>query len=517
MATRNGNGQFVKPPLGTLEERSGPQSHTKGRSIIPHIPPYLETAAAIGGFVWPNTNTPDVTLNPMGFPGYGTMYTGTYETYSWMLQHPIHRLVRAICVAIIAANTWEYEKVGKNSSQEAVDFTKETFDRLRYDLIWDFYVRGRDYGWAGGEPVWIAEDGGLKLERVKPLAQRASEILEDNHGNFVGIRNHVSVDDRSQTKPVEIAAPYKAWKYTYDSETGYGYGRSWLENSRATAWKMWLDCAQQLQMLGSKISGTIGIIFSPAGTFPGPIDPATGKPTMVSYEQNAKKVIEAFKNGSAGAWFPSLSLMPDAKGNIDAMKVLVELAGKSLTHFEKFDFTGQTAAIKPILERMIHAEELMFAAGMLSARVGMEGKHGTKAEAGEHTDTATINAEAEDEGFAKACQPLVDANLVLNMSPKLAGKVRIKPPSLVDRKTSIYKATLLAMLNDTTISKQLALTPGLMTSLLRVLDITSDVPFDDKALAKSVEEDRKAKEPKPGPAATGNKQPEPQGGRPPQG
>jgi hypothetical protein len=234
----------------------------------------------------------------------------------------------------------------------------------------------------------------------------------------------------------------------------------------------------------------------------------------VSYKENAEKVLRALGSGAIGAWFPSLSLSPDAKGNLDAMKVLVELAGKSLTHFEKFDFTGQTAAIKPILERMIHAEQLMFAGGLRSARVGMEGQHGTKAEAGEHTDTGTINAEADDEQFARQCQPLVDANLVLNRSAKARGKVRIKPPSLVDRKTAIYKAVLLALTNDSAISQELASTPGVVKALMNVLDIKGETDFSVENLKGRIEKSLAAKQ-QPGPGADPKKTTEPQGGRTP--
>jgi hypothetical protein len=506
MATRNGNGQFAQPPAGTLDEQTAAQK--PGGNRVVHIPPYMESASTATGIDWSQQNR--FVDNPMGFPGYSSLYRGNPETYRWMLCHPIIRLVRSIRIGIIAANTWEYEGTEKGVNPEWIEFTKTTFDRLRPDLIWDYFARGQDYGWQGGEPIWEAEDGRLLLQRVKPLIVDVTDALQDKHGTFVGLRNSVPLDG----KIPELAAPFKAWKYTYDSEGDYPYGRSWLENMRATAWKMWLDCAQDLWRIGNKISGTIGIIFSPAGTFPGDIDPETNKPKMVSYKENAEKVLRALGSGAIGAWFPSLSLSPDAKGNLDAMKVLVELAGKSLTHFEKFDFTGQTAAIKPILERMIHAEQLMFAGGLRSARVGMEGQHGTKAEAGEHTDTGTINAEADDEQFARQCQPLVDANLVLNRSAKARGKVRIKPPSLVDRKTAIYKAVLLALTNDSAISQELASTPGVVKALMNVLDIKGETDFSVENLKGRIEKSLAAKQ-QPGPGADPKKTTEPQGGRTP--
>jgi hypothetical protein len=509
MATRSTNGKFAKPPDGVLAERSGMQKPSRNRIV--HIPPYLEgVKAALDSQIGPDGLI--VRDNPMMFPGYDRLYTGSYETYRWMLQHPIIRLVRSIRIGIIAANTWEYEAAEKDVNPEWVEYTKTTFDRLRPDLIWDYMARGHDYGWQGGEPIWEPGDAELRLERVKPLLVDVTEVLRDKHGTFTGLRNNIVIE--GQTTPPELGAPYKAWKFTYDGEADYPYGRSWLENLRATAWRMWLDCAQDLHKIGNKISGTIGIIFSPAGTFPGPIDEATGKPKAISYKENAETVFKALGMGAIGAWFPSLSLSPDTKGNLDAMKVLVELAGKSLTHFEKFDFTAQATAIKSILERMIHAEQLMFAGGLRSARVGMEGQHGTKAEAGEHTDTGTINAEADEESFARQVQPLVDCNLILNRSAKARGKVRIKPTSLVDRKTAIYKAVLLSLAQDKIIAQELAATPGVVKSLMRVLDITGETDFSVENLQKRIGEELKARQ-KPGPEGDDKKTPEPEGGRTP--
>lgn len=453
--------------------------------------------------------------NPMAFPGYGSLYTGNPLTYRWMLQHPVLRLVRSIDVGIIGASHWEYAtEEGDSVPDEWIKLVSRTMDKLRPQLLADFFVRGRDYGWAGGELIWEHDerDGSMRITRVKQLLNDLSFVMHDPNGNFTGIRNMVSLDGMPE---VDVPGPFKAWKYTFDSEAGYHYGRSWLENVRATAWKDWLDAAQDMKKLTGKISGIISVVLSPAGSFPGRIDPTTGKPKEISYRENAEHAIKALANGAAGVWFPSLGLMPDSKGNLDAMKVLIELAGKSLTNFQVLDFSGQSAAIRPILDRMIHAEENMFAGGLRSPRTGMEGKHGTKAEAEEHTDTGTLNAEMDDREFARQCQPIIDALLVVNAGPKARGRVQIKCPSLVDRKAAVLKAFLLGLLNEPHIARSIATSVGdKFSDVFKVLGIPNQEVFDAAKMMQEVEADRNKTSANVPDKRTKN--PDPQGGRPPQ-
>ena len=444
-------------------------------------------------------------LNPLGFAGWGNPYFGNELTYRLMLQHPVIRLVRSITVGIIAANTWEYEIVEgreKFITEKQVKETGQILDGLRPRLMADFFARGRDYGWASGELIWKYADGQYELVRVKPLLNEVTKIIRDGNGNPIAIRNEVSQNGEPF---VDLPMPYKAWKFTYDSEAGYVYGRSWLENFRSTAWIDWMDAMQQISKIGSKISGVITIIRSPAGTFPGPPDPTTGKPTTVSYRQNAIDTIEALANGAAGAWFPSLGLLPDAKGNIDAMKVLVELAGKSLTDVSVEDFSGNSQAIGPLLDRVRHAEENMFAGGLRSPRVGMETKHGQKADAEEHTDTGTLNAEVDDREFALECQPLADALNAVRYGERTIGAMRIKPPSLVDRKAQVMKAVMLSLNNDPSIAHESCGTLD-MDKIYKALGLPLKGTFNADDVKKAVQQASQKK--------LDRQQPNPQGGRP---
>lgn len=509
---RDTNGKFSKkiPAENRLVQESSASQfanrpNTGMPGVMPGGPPFMDSLLINNPLLFGMGGN---WMNPMNLPGYGGLYTGTYLTYRFMLQHPVVRLVRSIDVGIIGASTWEYEKQDDKVSDEWTTLMQRMFDRLRPSLLSEYFVRGRDYGWAGGEPIWELDpnDNYYWIRRVKPLLHDVTRILQDDNGNFTGLRNSISVPGTSETH-VDIAYPYKAFLYTFDGEAGYLYGRSWLENIRATAWADWLDTMQQLQKLVGKINGIITIIMSPAGKFPGPPGP-DGKPTFVSYRENAERIIRDLANGAAGAWLPSLGLAPDSKGNIDATKVLLELASKSLTSFELLDFSAQVSGIGPLIERLKHDEELMFAGGLRSPRTGMEGKHGTKAEAEEHTDTGTLNAEIDDRDFAAKCQCLVDAALVVNFGEKARNRVRIKCPSLVDRKAAVLKAFMLAAMNDPILAVQNTKTAD-MDKIFKALGIPSFTPFNRDELDKAVKDQQKQSNQKK------IKTPDPQGGRPP--
>ncbi len=159
MATRSADGTFITQPdiRKGRDERAGQQVNGQ---------PMLNPVMWTGGMM---TASGGSIANPMGYPGYGSEYFGTYETYRWMLQHPVLRFVRAIATAAIMASTWEFERTEDSVPEEWVKQTEKTFLRIRPQLVNDFFVEGRDMGWAPGEPIWVYKDGLYDLDRVKPL------------------------------------------------------------------------------------------------------------------------------------------------------------------------------------------------------------------------------------------------------------------------------------------------------------------------------------------------------------
>ncbi len=380
--------------------------------------------------------------NPLNFPGYGGLYDRTYLTYRWMLQHPIVRLVRTISIAPILASYWQYKSADDTIPPARVELIKKMFDRLRQRAMTDI-LRGRDYGWAPFEPLWELRNGEIWLTELKPLTPEWTTILTDETGRFIGLQAN-TLENKGMTFMVDgksfsgLPAPYKAWVYTYDRECGNLYGRSWLENIRETAWKDWLDCAQQLQKLSGSISGTQIIMKSP----------------------NAQKdqciaLVKALANGAVGGWVPSMLKDVKPGDNVD-WTALAEMAKASVIGWELLDFGTRTPAIAGLLERMRHDEDLIFAGGLRPSRSGLEGKHGTKAEAGVHSDTGMMASELDDDDIASQLQPMVDAVLELNFGPDARGSVYIDPPPLLDSKSQRFSDFLTAISTNGDVSTALA-------------------------------------------------------------
>lgn len=437
--------------------------------------------------------------NPMGYPGYNMMYVGSPMNYRWMLQHPTLRLVRSIAVSDILASKWEYRRAKKNATEEQRQFISEIFDPLRTDLMCDFFVRGRDFGWYPGEPIWEIEKRRTILARVKPLLPEYTEAMQDKSGNFTGLRNSANMTD-SGDAVVTIPAPYKAWKFTYDSEGGYHYGRSWLENVRMTAWRSWLDTSQQLQRLGAKITGTQIIVTTPTGTFPS----GNNDGKTLSYRDVALNFVKSIATGGPGGWIPGINIPTDPKGKAEVARLIADLIGKSQVHFELLDFGSTTPAIQGLLEKMRHEEENMFAGGLRPVRSGLASEHGGLADAEQHTDTGTKNSELDDRLFAKAVQPLIDAALVLNFGESARGNIVIEPPPLVSNKLGLLRALLLALCND----------PAFVQELCTVLDVNDALKFLSLMTldGKTFDPIRMQKTREAANKKTQN--PEPQGGRP---
>jgi hypothetical protein len=479
--TRNATGTFQRRPLTPENGRErtlaqmgdGGYEEASKRNYV-HLPYWYWPAA---GGSWDN---------PMGFPGYHDGYYGNPPTYRWMLQHHTVRYARAVRTSQVAANSWEYAKKTRFATEEMVNAVKRIFDRLRPSLIDNFYRRGCDYGWQGGELIWLISEGQYELDRVKPLLVDVTTVLQDRNGNFTGLRNY-RTDLYGADKAVDVPAPFKAWKFTYDGEAGYHYGRSWLENLRATSWKEYLDAAQQLQRLGAKITGIITIIQSPSGTYPGPDG------SQVSYQDSCIQLITDLAMGAAGGWLPTINVSPNEKGQINILEYIKQTAGKSLTTIDVKDFSGNAAAIGPILERMRNAEAGMFQGALRSARVGLEAKHGAKEEATVHTDTGTINAEEEDEMFARACQPLVDAVLMANWGDRAKGAIEIAPPSLIDRKEQTMRAILMALFQEPAVRIEGAQSLD-VDKIMSTLQIPTKVPFDGARLVKEQQAAAKAQQ-----------------------
>jgi len=375
-----------------------------------------------GGF-YPNGGTRN---NPCGFPGYGALYHGTPITYRFMRKHPRIAQVRGQVWNTILSGEWSWE-VKEGTPENQVELIKDMFEAQRRCVV-NNSLYSLDYGVAMFEKVWEVRDGRYWLKESKPMSIDTTKILIDkDSGDFAGLRYG------PQQSELDVR---KCWKVTYGSEAGEHYGQSRLENIRETAWRDWLDAATELWLLSHKISGILPIITAPAGNFK---DPDGNKH---SWKANALETLKRLRDG-CGVYFPSLSI-PDNRSADN-----VAMAKVSLINIDVKDFGNHAPAIAGILERMAANEDLMFAGYLRSSRTGMQSKHGSRADAQEHTDTDTTDCEMIDGLIAEAFnEQVVDDVLVLNFGESARGTVKVTPGKLRDVHREMDMLILKGILDD---------------------------------------------------------------------
>ena len=353
----------------------------------------------------------------------------------------------------------------KGVADERKEFVKEQMDNV-WSNVGDI-LRGLDYGWVGFEKVWRLEGSRYVLDHLKPLNVNFTGIVTDPHGAYAGLRPmRTLVGAKGNDDALKDLGVHKSWIWTYDGKFGNLYGRSRLENMRATAWRDWLDAATDLVKLSRKISGKFFILYTPTGQYKG----TDGN--MKNWSDLAATVAMSLNNDAS-----LLHVYHLGSANLTAgqqnFEQFVELMKTSAVRLELQDFGSNAPAISGLMERMKQNEEKMFAGYFQSPRTGMATVGGTKADAQQHTDTATINAENVAGSIARALSKgVIDDILTLNFGEGARGDVWMAPAKLTDDNV----ATDMALIDGA-----LANTDGLGTSLLEQVDW--DVIADRRGIA----------------------------------
>jgi DNA-binding protein YbaB len=369
----------------------------------------------------------------------GQFYWGSYSTYRLILAHPRIRQARATLTKAIEAGSWEVE-ADDDVPERITRYVTDNFTKLRAQYVPDA-IRALDLGWAPFETVWDLRDGFYAPTRLKPLLPDITTIRVDEFGNYAGVQqgsnpNGNGNDDHPTGGWLDT---WKSHIYSFDVECGNLYGRPLTENARQTAWRLWLDAAFQLHGIGEKLSEVIAMGFAPAGSFP---DSAGNTVTPVD---EMKKAMAGLKD-TGMAVFTNLTALSRPGMSPDQLRKLSE---SSMSSLEFYDAGNHSAAISGKLEQMKHAEDLMFAAYLVSSRTGMQAEHGSRADSEQHSDTGLIVSEAIDRDIAEnLSRTVLNQALELNFGERWRDKVRLRATPLVDRKAEMFEDLMVAALKD---------------------------------------------------------------------
>lgn len=387
-------------------------------------------------------------FNPCGFPRYGELYAGTYTNYRLIRSHPTVSHVRAKVFNTVAGNPWSWaQRDGTPAGR--MDFVKGVLDPMRLDLVTNALL-SIDFGHSPLEKVWRRARGRWEYDWLKPLAVDTTGILVDRGGRFAGLRFATAGDVRPYDTTEELERTdwigrTESLLFVNDAEAGDLYGRARHENYRQTAWRDWLDCAQQLMWLAYKIVGKLCVITSPAGTFEAPDG------SLHSWKDNCMAAGKAATHPASNnwIWLPSVAMPADrSKEEIDFAKI-------SLVQLDVKDFGTSAPAIMGFIDRMKRDEELMSAGFYQSPRGNMATEGGTKADAGEHLDADKSDMEMVGLRIAMTTQQqAVDDLLEQNYGPEARGSVWPVPAQLADEHQVVDLKVLDAILKHPTLSGQ---------------------------------------------------------------
>ena len=348
---------------------------------------------------------------------------GTYAAYRLLRKDPTISLGRGLLVSGVKAGSWSVES-DEDTNPAIIDFVK-TLLPLREDIIQRAVGYGRvDFGWEGFEKIFVVKDGRLTL-RLKPLLHDMTTILIDNHGNFAGYRQRNSLT----AIPIDVPVEY-CLHIAFEVEGANHYGVPLLENVRATQ-QSWLDCDAGAKRYDKKMAGSHWVIHYPPGV------------TLVGDEtvQNAdiaNQLLTALESSG-------LVSLPTTTA-----EVIQELNDKNVGKLYSWDvqlITADGNGQSAFGDRLKYLDGLKIRGLILPERSMLEGKFGTKADAGEHIGLAITGMQEIDKAITRQVnRQVVDQLIALNFGSEVVGSVRLVASPLVDTQIAFLRDLYLKIL-----------------------------------------------------------------------
>lgn len=370
---------------------------------------------------------------------------GTYSQYRLLRKDPTVALGRGLLVSGVLAGAWSVEH-DEDARPDVVDFVK-TLLPMREDIMRTAVGYGRvDFGWMPYEKIYTVVNG-LIVMRLKPLLHDITTILIDSKGNIAGYRQN----NMQSALPVDIPIE-KCLHIVFDVEGSNHYGVPLLENVRAIQ-TSWTDCDAGAKRYDKKIAGSHWVVHYPPGT--SEVDGET-----VENAEIARQLLTALESSG------SMSLPSTTASCIQ------ELTDAAVAALYQWDvkLISDTSSRQPQFgERLKYLDSLKIRGLILPERSMLEGKFGTKAEAGEHIGLAITGMEGIDTAITRQInRQVVDELLLLNFGADAVGKARLAAAPLVDLKAAFLRKLYLALApNETGTIDTVALKEQLSIPILK--------------------------------------------------
>lgn len=389
-----------------------------------------------------------------GLGGFSSTFrAGFYDTYRLMNRDPTLALARAMAKLPIKAATHSFE-ADDGVPDHVIEAVQKAVDPLWGDVV-DAMCWALEYGWKSAELIWAYEDGQLVPKRVKPLEVDTTSILVDAvTGSYLGVRQGTA----------ELLWG-KSLYYGNEVEDQNYYGVSRHENVRELVWGPWKDLMKRLHTYFAKGAGVIPVVRYPIGT---------GADENGLNDDNFKRARSIINelSGAAGVCFPYEAPQALIDAAIQSGGKITDLAAWTIDFLEakaghgaEFDTTAN------------YYDKLKLRGWLVPERSGIEGVHGTKAEAEAHGDVGVGCAEETHKGICLRVgnAQLIDPFLSYNFGPQMMGKVRMVPAPLVDDAKAVVRDIVKAVLTG----------PAALDVLLTLTDF--DAMLDQAGVPKGKE------------------------------
>lgn len=375
---------------------------------------------------------------------------GLYSTYRRILSHPTVALGTLFITNEVLQATIDVRGVDKGVDPDWVDLIRRMFLPTRRAVMAEC-VRSMWYGWKPLEKVWSRRGRNLWCQ-LKPHYSDFSRIyLSRRTGLYAGM-SFLGFG-------LDVLPPNRTLPIVFGMEAGNLYGSPLLDNAY-DAIEEWGRNQLDLFKVRAKLSGILPILKYPPGTTPQP--GPNGTTVQVDNSVIAQAILDSLGMGN-GVCMPSVGY--DAK----AIQATPALAGVSLWTLE-FQNNG---TLSPAIDGMLAVKsslkvDLINALG-LPERALMEGEHGTKAEAGVHSENTVPMIEAAIASFldqlnhgipTMGVTGAVDDVLLYNFGQRAVGQVELVYTPIDNSKLGLVKDVLLGWMSCQDDNKSVAIAKG---------------------------------------------------------
>jgi hypothetical protein len=388
-------------------------------------------------------------LSEAAYPYWFMLLWGHEPVYRLMLQQQTLALARYIVTGPVRASAWDMTWDDDVKETDApVQWVKDNILPLRRKVIRDA-VRCVDFGWQPFAVQWEIRDGKY-VPDVRPLLPDATQVLQDERGNFAGVEN------QGEKGPAVRLNNLESWAPSLDGEAGYAYGRSRLENVRTTAWAPWLETYIRTKELTEKISGILPIVtHAPNG-----YEDDDGN--YVNYATGANTLLEELPR-NRGVRIESLV---DPRELLDKDPEVVKIMSSlKAIDVDFYDAGSSSPAVIGFISLLEYWDKQLFRGMLRPERAGLEAvAAGSRADSEQHTETGAADSEAIDADLTESFdEHIVKTALRLNFGEEAARKIHVISTPLLKWKQQVYRELL----------GRFASVPDIAVSMTKSLDMDS--------------------------------------------